>query len=146
MSISKELWALIEKRLMYVHPNVEFQLDENNIVIRRERIAENKTGLLVYINGEIRPASAFEDNDAYNPLVNLVWRKRTTAVYPPSRKREIEKKFGKRKTREYFPDLHKKLTWRDPMFTTAKSMVSQFTKLSTIELVSPSLKELQVHG
>ncbi|WP_419147564.1 hypothetical protein [Pseudoalteromonas 'SMAR'] len=134
MSITSEQWQEIEEKLKGIYPCVKFNFGEFQLTIARVKVSESTFHLGVYINGEIKAAWFSEKND--RPVcIPDVWRKRTKAIYSAKTIKEIEKAFGKRESKKYYPDLHKKYVYYDCCFTTAKSLVRQFKKLSNLTLL-----------
>ena len=134
--ISTEQWKKIELNLAGSYTDIKFNYKAAEISVTRVRLSESKTALAVYINGEIGGGWGYEFGDGYHPLVSDIWRKRTKALYSPSKKKKLEKDFGKRRVKEIISDIDKVHTYYDCCFNTAKSLVSQFKKLEGLMLNS----------
>lgn len=137
MSISKEQWAEIEERLKGFYVNVKFTLSGHEICIQKKLYKENQYALVVYIDGVWKGLWMSGDKDpVYDPIVKQVWRRRTRAVFSPSKKAELIKGFGKRRAKKYFSRLDDVVEYWNPDFKTAASLVRQFKKIDGLELVA----------
>lgn len=133
MSITNEQWQQIEEALKGFCPSVQFQYGEFKISIGRARVSESKHELCVYINDEIQ-GTWFTKEDERPSCIPNVWRTRTKSMYTAKQIKEIEKVFGKRQSKKYYPNLHKKHIYYSCMFSTAKSLVRQYKKLDGLKL------------
>jgi len=129
MAITKEQWAEITERMggMFVHE--EFELGGRRISVSRERKSESTTCLVVYIDGVIRGAAGMKSSEHFDPLTEKVWRRKEVRLYSRREAAHIRKKFGVRKAKEFFGDLDKSTEYLEPVFPSAKVMVSQFKKI-----------------
>lgn len=127
--ITKEQWAEITERMggMFVHE--EFELGGRKISVHRERKSESTTCLVVYIDGVIRGSAGMKDSKYFDPLTEKVWRKKELRLYSRRKAAHIRKEFGVRKAKEFFGDLDKSTEYLEPVFPSAKVMVSQFKKI-----------------
>ncbi|WP_115720173.1 hypothetical protein [Gallaecimonas mangrovi] len=135
-AITKEKWAEIQENLAGYFAAVEFKNGDTKITIRRTNVAEGRTALAVYVDGYIRGAWTFPNGKEFRDDIPLYWRKRTSAAFSPKRKANIIKRLGKRLAQKTFGDLDKVLVHYDPLFNTAKTLVSQYKKIDGLELVS----------
>ncbi|WP_320837411.1 hypothetical protein [Zhongshania sp.] len=137
MSISKAQWADIEQQLKGFYVNVKFTLSGHQIAVQKVRYKENQYTLRVYIDGVWKGLWMSGDKDPeYDPIVKQVWRRRTRAVYSPSKKAELVKGLGKRRAKEYFSRLDDVIEYWNPDFKTAASLVRQFKKIDDLALVA----------
>ena len=134
--INAEQWKNIEFDLAGSFSHIKFNYKDAEISVSRVRLSESKTALAVYIDGEIGGGWGYEFGDGFHPLVSDIWRKRTKASYPPSKRKKLEKDFGKRRVKKLIPDIDKVHIYYDCCFNTAKSLVSQFKKLEGLTLIS----------
>ena len=139
MSISKELWQQIEEELKGIFGSASFKLDGHEISIERRSKTEGMTVLCVFIDGKIEYKFIQPDKHP-SEIHSKVWRTRKVSVYSPKEKQRIYKEFGKRKAKEYFPNLEKKGAYLDSTFNTALSLVRQFKKLEGLEVVKVGVK------
>ncbi len=137
--ITKEQWITIKKELQGFRPIVKFSLGEDKVDIERVIFSENKTGLAVFINGSIKGSWFSPDSAEYNPLVEILWRKRVMHRYSPSQKKKLTKGISKRQIKEWFPDLDKKTLYYDMKFNTAGTLVTQYKKIQNLKLVQCGL-------
>ncbi|MBN3254313.1 hypothetical protein H5A33_06690 [Pectobacterium brasiliense] len=131
-TITKEQWAQIAEELKSYFCHVEFKYQETVITVTRERDGESKTVLSVYFDGTLRSGWGIEASEIYNPITRLFWCEKKKRYYSAKRVAEIEKKFGKRRAKECFPDLHKTISYWWPYFTTSTSLIRQFKKTEGI--------------
>jgi len=134
MAISKDQWAEIETDLKGFFPSVKFKLANDEISIGKVRASENKFELGVYINGEIKGAWYLEEHER-PACIEQVWKEKFQARYKPKDIKDIEKSFGKRQAKKYYPRLHEKVTFHVPYFSKASVLVRQFKKIEDLELI-----------
>ncbi|MFJ5319222.1 hypothetical protein [Pectobacterium versatile] len=127
-TITKEQWTQIAEELKSYFCHVEFKYQDTVITVTRERDGESKTVLSVYFDGTLRSGWGIETSEIYNPITRLFWCEKKKRYYSAKRVAEIEKKLGKRRAKEYFPDLHKTIIYWWPYFTTSTSLIRQFKK------------------
>ncbi|QHP82371.1 hypothetical protein EO763_22170 [Pectobacterium odoriferum] len=128
-TINKEQWAQIAEELKGYFCRVQFQYQNTVITIARERDGESKTVLSVYFDGEMRGGWGMETSEIYNPITRLFWCERKKRLYPAKRAAQIEKEFGKRRAKEFFPKLHDSISFWLPYFATSTSLIRQFKKV-----------------
>lgn len=144
MKITKEQWAAIEEELKGLFVNVEFEYKGHNLTIAREKESESKTCLVVYIDGKY--SSQWMRAEGGRPaIVPEVWKTNSRAYYKPSRVKEIEKSFGKREAKKYFPQLHERYEIQLPFFSKSSVLCRQFKKLDGLTLVKARCLE-EDHG
>ncbi|MGH1460974.1 MAG: hypothetical protein ACRBB6_02945 [Neptuniibacter sp.] len=97
--------------------------------------SESRLAIIVYIDGHYSPAWGFPEHKKRDPFVDKIWRKRTKSLYPPKKKAQIIKVWGKRKAYKEF-ELDKKYIRYEPVFNTAKSLIHQYKKIKDLEFVS----------
>ncbi|MBA5602476.1 hypothetical protein [Pectobacterium aroidearum] len=127
-TITKEQWALIAEELKSYFCYVQFNYQNTVITISRQRDGESKTVLLVYFDGRILTGWGVETSEIYNPITRLFWCEKKKRLYSAKRAAEIEKTFGKRKAKEFFPKLYDSISFRLPYFATSTSLIRQFKK------------------
>ena len=132
--ITKEQWEDIEKRLSGIYGHVELKLDDKKIGIAKELIAENKLGLVVYIDGSFTLGWGMPSSELFNPIVEQLWHKRTKSYYSSREKTSLIKIWGKREVKKHH-DLDKKQTWYEPMFNKFSVLKSQFKKIENLEVI-----------
>ncbi|WP_299001747.1 hypothetical protein [uncultured Shewanella sp.] len=133
-AITVEQWQQIEKEMSGVFGRVEFLLNGTKINLEKQFIAENRLGILVFINGSINHGLCYAD--PLDPIAQQVWRKRSKALYSAKKKAELLKGFGKRRAKEWFPNIDKKREWLEPYFPQFGSLKRQYSKLEALTLVS----------
>ncbi len=139
--ISNEQWTEIEETLKHQYGRIEFTHGEREIVVARVPTNEGKSNIVVFIDGNMNfswgrpPIEGMFDNADFKPEIIPYWRKRSKALYSAKDKKEVIGLWGKRRAYKKYPDLDNRYEWYDPMFTTAKSLVSQFKKLEGLQLV-----------
>lgn len=134
--ITKEQWETIENELTGMFASVKFQYGEHVLNVARVRTGEAKHELMVYVDGTIKGSWHMPDSDGFIPVIKDVWRTRKKALHSPQKKAKLIKDFGKRRVKEYLPDLDKVITYYSPDFTTAKSLVRQYKKLEGLTLIT----------
>lgn len=127
--ITKAQWAEITERMGRMFVNEEFELDGRRISVNRVRRSESITCLAVYIDGVIRPAAGMKDSEHFDPLTEKVWRKKEVRLYSRAKAAQIRKKFGVRKSKEFFGDLDKANEYLESVFPSAKVLVGQLKKI-----------------
>ncbi|MBN3174850.1 hypothetical protein H4F69_14980 [Pectobacterium brasiliense] len=126
--ITKEQWALIAEELKSYFCYVQFQYQDTVITIARERDGESKTVLSVYIDGKMSWVWGRKESEFYNPITELFWCEKKKRFYSAQRAAKIEKEFGKRRAKEFFPKLYDSISFRLPYFATSTSLIRQFKK------------------
>jgi hypothetical protein len=137
MSISKSQWKEIEDELAGFVPNLSFSLNGHEIIITRRRMTESKIVLIVIIDDAMKREQNNQEHDMYLPVTELLWRKRSRSLYSPKGIKKLEKDVGKRRAKKLYTDLHDKRHWKEPIFITAKSLVSQYKKIDNLIYLGP---------
>jgi len=135
--ITKEQWAAIEKEMAAGWVSIRFSYKGHEIGVSRERKSESTTVLVVYIDGVIKGGWACRtDNkpDDMPEFLPQVWSTKTISLYSPKKIAELEKSVGKRRAKQYFPNLHAKTQIYMPYFSKASVLCRQFKKLEGLEL------------
>lgn len=143
MAISKEQWHGIQNELTELYNSVKFRLSSGEVItVNKLFVTENKTALVVWINGERSPVWGWPHRDEFRPIVKQVWRRRT---HQPGAKqvRKISAMKGgktwlKRKENAH---LFKVYEYWEGRFITASSLVRQFRKIEGLELVPEAARE-----
>jgi hypothetical protein len=135
--ITKEQWDKIENELTGMFASVKFQYGEHVLNVARVRTGEAKHELMVYVDGTIKGVWHMPDHEDFLPIIKDVWHIRKKAVYSPQKKAKLIKDFGKKRVKEFLPDLDKIDIYYSPDFTTAKSLVRQYKKLEGLTLIKP---------
>jgi hypothetical protein len=139
--ITKEQWAEIEKDLAGYFGSKDFYLGKDKISVVREAWKEGERRLIVYFNGSLRPAWTHkQDNKNYNPLVEKFWCKKSRAKWRAKFRASMTKIYGKKRVLQECPDLGEKLIFYVPFFAKAKALVTQFKKITGLELIEPESK------
>lgn len=139
--ITKEQWAAIEKEMAGGWVHIKFSYKGHEITVARERKSESTTTLVVYIDGVIKGrwmSSTENKSDDMPEFLPAVWSTKTRSAYTSKRIAEIEKTFGKREAKKYFPNLHAKTQMFLPFFSKASVLCRQFKKLEGLELTHAS--------
>ncbi|SHO20125.1 Putative uncharacterized protein [Moritella viscosa] len=131
--ITKAQWQDIERELTDWLPDVEFALDGFIINVSRQRISEQKAALVVYINGELK-GDWMVNKDNRPSIIPQVWKTKTRSLYSPSKVKKLEKEIGKRRAKQYIPNLHGKSSHLVPYFSSAAVLVRQFKKIEGLVL------------
>ncbi len=135
--ISKEQWQEIEKNLTdRIFHKETFALDGHVILVSKTFVSKNKLGFAVYVDGVIQLAQGSISRPEFNQVTHKVWRKRQKAVYSPVKVKKLIKDIGKRRAKELFPNLEKVVTYYDPTFTSASTLLRQFKKLDGLTIPS----------
>lgn len=138
MTISKAHWAGVESRLKDWLERVEFTLNGKQIAMYKSFIAENKTGILVFLDGTQCGAWGLPDNKEFDPLVKEIWRKQTFRPGASAVRRISKVKGGKawlkRKENAHYFEVKE---YYLPFFLTAAAVVRQYRKIEGLELVEP---------
>lgn len=133
--ITKEQWDDIENELTGMFASVKFQYGEHVLNVARVRTGEAKHELMVYVDGTIKGVWHSPESEGFLPVIKDIWRTRKKAVYSPQKKAKLIKDFGKKRVKEFLPDLDKIIIYYSPDFTTAKSLVRQYKKLEGLVLI-----------
>lgn len=136
--ISPDMWKRLEAEMEMTFVGLEFMYKGQKLTVERVKKSESRTCLVVYINGAIKGAWCGSPDkipeDAPSILAE-VWNTSRMSCYKPKEIKQIEKDFGKRAAKKYFPKLHDKFIFLHPEFSKASVLCRQFRKLKGIEVV-----------
>ncbi|WP_028302635.1 hypothetical protein [Oceanospirillum beijerinckii] len=140
MSISNKQWAEVQRELEGLYAQAKFRYEGILVQVVRVAVSESTFALRVYLDGSTCAGWGHKNlagpNPHYKPVTEKLWRKRTRAMYPPKKKQELIKRFGKRKAESALPGLNDVQVWYEAVFMSASSLVRQYKKLEGLELVS----------
>lgn len=137
MAITEQQWNEIQSQLRGVHGEVILRLEDVKITLSKGILGENQLAIAVYLNGTIKPSMGMPDmTEQFNPVTELLWHKRTRAIYPPTRRKQILKTFTKKDLKARNIDLDKKHVWYEPFFTKFNPLKTQYSKLEKLEVIS----------
>lgn len=122
--LSKEDIQRIDTELSFPFGCVVLRCDGNTITIQVSRTKPRRYDLMVYVNGWFKMAylkEAAPEHRFYRPA--------KISAYKPSERAKIEKEFGKRNARKYFPNLHKTSTYYMPSWNTPSTMLRHFARV-----------------
>lgn len=137
MAITKEQWSETQKRLARSFMPVKFSLPTGEVItVHKEFISENRTALIVWIDGKRSTGWGLPTMEAFRPLVKDVWHRKTHKPGASSVRRISAMKGGKaflkRKENQH---LHEVVEYWECWFPTAAALVRQYSKIEGIELV-----------
>lgn len=140
--ITKEMWNAIEEELSRGwFLSVRFAYMGYEISIQRVRVNESKTCLQVYIDDYVNGAwlsfgkTGIEFSEDAPKCIKDVWRTCYKSKYPPKRRKQLEKIWGKRAFKKHHPDADEKWVFYVPSFAKASVLCRQYKKLSGITLL-----------
>ncbi|MCA8183808.1 hypothetical protein [Burkholderia vietnamiensis] len=130
--LSKEDIQRIDAELSFPFGCVVLRCDSNTITIQVSRTKPRRYDLMVYVNGWFKMTylkEAAPEHRFYRPV--------KLSAYKPAERAKIEKEFGKRKARKYFPNLDKTSTYYMPSWNTPSTMLRHFARVcQSVTLVS----------
>ncbi|HCJ0148064.1 TPA: hypothetical protein NQG57_000989 [Salmonella enterica subsp. enterica serovar Infantis] len=138
MAITKEQWRETQERLAKSFMPVEFRLPSGEVITAHKGfVAENRTALIIWIDGERSEVWGWPDSNLYRPLVKEVWRRKTRKPGASLIRHMAKKKGGKawlkRKENAF---VHEVKEYWVCTFDTAASLVRQFRKIEGLELIT----------
>ena len=138
--ITAEQWKTIEETLKYgLFKQVKFKLprDGHIVTVHKTFIAENKTAIVVWIDGERSDGWGWPDSDNFRPLVKEVWKRKTFRPGDRIIRRLSKTKEGKRllKQKENASLYEVREYWLY-MFDTASQLVKQYRTIPGLELIT----------
>lgn len=134
MSLTKEQWQDVEEKLSGFFGSVKFSLGEREITVVRGLVEKDRLGFAVYIDGFIKGEwMNLSGEEMKEPLITKVWCPRVIKLYKPSEKAKIIKRLGKRRAKEWYPDLDKQRVYFTPHFGSFRSLKSVLSKLEELE-------------
>ena len=140
---SPEWWKTLEERLRGFYSEVKFRVDGYEVAVQRRFVAEGKTSLWVYIDGQIKYGLCLQDKETklFDPVVEKVWRPRVTHLVSAQRKKMLELKwkaarYSKRdiQAMKMIVGFDKSFMSYSPEYLTARSLVQRFKKIKDIEV------------
>ncbi|WNJ96565.1 hypothetical protein RND59_05570 [Vibrio ruber] len=132
--ITKEMWKDIEAEMSGYFFDIRFLYKGHEIAVTRVHESESKTSLQVYIDGVIKGVWANEDYTHRPVIIPEVWKLVRKSVFSPAQRKKLIKDLGKRKAKEWFPNLEKVVEFHVPNFSKASVLCRQYKKLEGIEL------------
>ncbi|RQY36509.1 hypothetical protein [Burkholderia stagnalis] len=130
--LSKEDVQRIDTELSYPYGCVVLRCDDDTVTVQVQRTKPRRYDLMIYVNGWFRGSYLKESASEHR-----FYRPTKISAYTPSQRAGIEKQFGKRNARKYFPDLDRTTTIFMPTWTAPSAMLRHFARVSqSIALVS----------
>ncbi|HHV7522967.1 TPA: hypothetical protein ACUNF5_004482 [Burkholderia orbicola] len=130
--LSKEDMEKIDTELSFPYGRVELRCDGDTVAVAVQPTKPRRYDLMVYVNGWFRGEYLRESAPEHR-----FYRPTKISAYTPSQRAKIEKQFGKRNARKYFPNLDKTTTILMPTWRAPRSMLRHFARVSqSVELVS----------
>ncbi|AOJ13169.1 MULTISPECIES: beta galactosidase jelly roll domain-containing protein [Burkholderia] len=130
--LSKDEIQRIDTELSFPFGCVVLRCDGNTITIQVQRTKPRRYDLMVYVNGWFKGEylkEAAPEHRFYRPV--------KISAYKPTERAKIEKNFGKRKARKYFPNLDHTSTFYMPSWNTTSTMLRHFARVcQSVTLVS----------
>lgn len=130
--LSKDEVQQIDTELSFPYGCVVLRCDGDTVTVQVQRTKPRRYDLMVYVNGWFRAGylkEAAPEHRFYRPM--------KIGAYKPSQRAGIEKQFGKRNARKYFPDLDRTRTTFVPSWNTPMSMLRHFARVcESVTLVS----------
>ncbi|WP_176317195.1 hypothetical protein [Burkholderia vietnamiensis] len=130
--LSKEDIQRIDTELSFPFGCVVLRCDGNTITIQVQRTKPRRYDLMVYVDGWFKGEylkEAAPEHRFYRPV--------KISAYKPSERAHIEKQFGKRKARKYFPNLDTTSTYYMPSWNTPSTMLRHFARMcQSVTLIS----------
>lgn len=137
MPISKKQWDETQERLKLSFCPVKFRLPTGEVIsVHKEFISENRTALIVWIDGQRSTGWGWPDMNTFLPVVKLVWHRKTfkpaASIVRRIAKEKGGKSYLKRKENAHLQEVKEYWT---AFFDTAAPLVCQFRKIEGLELV-----------
>lgn len=134
-------WNGIENTLDNVlFQEVRLLIDGYRVAARKVVTGKNQLGILIYVNGEIRGewVTAADDGEPVE-VARRFWREKRRSLYPPKKRAQLVKAYGKRRVRQYFPDIDKVLRIWLPEWKSARALRRHLVKHNDdIRVLAPS--------
>ncbi|WP_155705943.1 hypothetical protein [Burkholderia cepacia] len=132
MKLSQEDIQKIDTELSFPFGRIELRCDGDTVTIAVQQTKPRRFDLMVYVNGWFRGEYLRDSAPEHR-----FYRPTKISAYTPSQRTKIEKQFGKRNARKYFPNLDKATTVLMPTWRTPRTMLRHFARVSqSIEVVS----------
>ncbi|WP_208457713.1 hypothetical protein [Burkholderia pyrrocinia] len=130
--LSKEDVQRIDTELSYPYGCVVLRCDDNTVTVQVQRSKPRRYDLMVYVNGWFRGSYLKADAPEHR-----FYRPVKISAYKPSERAHVEKQFGKRNARKYFPNLDKTFTIFAMTWNSPGTMIRHFTRVcESVVLVS----------
>ncbi|NVK42135.1 MAG: hypothetical protein HWE39_12920 [Oceanospirillaceae bacterium] len=137
MAITEEQWVDIQSQLKGVHGEVILRYGDIRVTLSKGLIGESKLVIAVYLNNQIKPSMGMADMpDSFDPVTELLWHRKTRAIYPPTRRKKMLQAYTKKELKERNIDLDRKHIWYEPFFSKFNTLKTQYRKLDQLEVVS----------
>ncbi|MDY0212577.1 MAG: hypothetical protein RBR06_06190 [Desulfuromonadaceae bacterium] len=130
--ITREQWQRVEEALSGVFGRVDLMVDGRKVTFERRLVAENRLGIMTYINGELKGCwtNPNEQHDEQRYL-----RERSCLFYS-KKDRNYLKKLGKLTLNRMKVDADRRYEWYDQIWTRAGAIRRHYEKTFTsIELI-----------
>jgi hypothetical protein len=136
-------WEAIEKQLRGIFSEVKFRVDGHKVAVQRKFVAEGRSSLWVFIDGEIEWKNIMQDKETklFDPIVERVWRPRVTHLVSPQKKKMLELKWKANRYSKRDIQAMKMIVGFDksflsylPDYSTARTLVRRFKKIEGIEV------------
>ncbi|WP_111861190.1 hypothetical protein [Acinetobacter sp. CFCC 10889] len=132
-TLTKAEREYILKELNSQFSQVVLMCDGYRVSLALERVQDLKLAIGIYINHMMKSAWMIKPEE-YPESKFLPVRKK--AMYPPAKKAKIFKEFGKRRAKEFFPNLDHVFEYRGSHFSTGRAALNHILKVSeSVELV-----------
>lgn len=140
-NITKEQLAELEEKMTYGFVDITFTYKGFTLSVSRVNVKENKTALVVYIDGVYKPVWGLIERESEDrpSIITDVWKQRSMARYTAKQIKGIEKVWGKRRAKKEYPDLYNRQSWYEPVFPKASVLCRQFKKLQGLAFVESRL-------
>ena len=135
MAITQQQWDAIEQRTRSLHAEVELSLNGRSLLLRKEFISENRTGIRVWIDQQWCPSWGWQEGSDFDPIVTHCWRKHSRALWTQAQKQQAYKQLGKRQAQRVFPNLNGTIDYWLGYFPTAKALRQTLQKNKAMRLV-----------
>jgi len=122
--LSKEDIQRIDTELSFPFGCVVLRGDGNTVTIQVQRTKPRRYDLVIFVNGWFKGEYLKETSPEHR-----FYRPVKISSYKPSQRAQIEKEFGKRKARKYFPNLDKTSTYYMPSWNTPSTMLRHFARV-----------------
>ncbi|KUZ02546.1 MULTISPECIES: hypothetical protein [unclassified Burkholderia] len=122
----------IDMELSFPYGCVVLRCDGYTVTIEVQRTKPRRYDLMVFVNGRFRGSYLKEDAPEHR-----FYRPVKISAYKPSERAHIEKQFGKRNARKYFPNLDKTSTIFAMTWISTGAMLRHFARVcESVTLVS----------
>lgn len=120
--VKNDIWKQIEDKLT-PYSSVKLKIDEHEITLQYQLESKKmKYYIVVFIDGVVKWGKEKPE------LSEKFWRAETISRYKPKDIKELEKINGKRWIKKNSPEIYKKRTYYNPIFSTFGSLRYQWKK------------------